>query len=821
MFKHNILTALRHFAKARAITAINVLCLTFGLTCFLLAYGIIESIDTPDIYHEKAARTFVVTQRSELTDSVALTLPFAGRAYAPALAADYPQLEHVVRASKGAEIAISSDEVKAFAMTAYVDPAFLDIFDFDFLAGDRRNALRSPASAVINEALARELFGTTNVIGTALLLNNRETVHITGVMKSPRQPSHMSSNGNSVAMQQFQLLVSIDAWRVLRPDAPPTDIERRAAYLAMNTYVFLLFREHSTFTPAQLRSDLPAFVERHHPPELGRTTLDIVPASDIGSIAMDFASRREETGLTISGLTLGLGVIVLLVACLNYANLASAVASTQLKETAMRRVVGATYTQIVLQAFLEALLLTTLSAALALALIPLLSKLLEVRMGVHLYSLFSHSLEFWAALAVTIVAVAALASLYPALVAARVRPAQSLHSGRTPIFKARALRALVILQFAAASFLFVASRMVDAHNDQLLVGFAAEGDDPTVVITNDLKEIGIDRRLLQDRLAIKPGIGGVSAIDVPPGTLFGPTTIISASADPGARRTMVVAPVVDYDFFAAMRIALLAGRAFDRGVTADVSTGSGLGNVVIDRTFADEHGWTPQAAIGQRIFLPSGKDGVGRSSTIVGVVENHTLYPAKMGSAATLYALDPQRVTTLLVRIPSTNVPQSLQSIEDTWNDFAPRVALKRKFLDEAFEQSYRQMSGMSYIVGFLAAFAVVIAAMGLIGIATHAIGQRTHEIGVRKSLGASVRQIVVMLLEDFSKPILIGNLLGWPIAYAYSQIFDSVYVQRPSITFEPYLESLVLGLLVAWVTVFHKAWSAARVPPASVLRHE
>jgi putative ABC transport system permease protein len=821
MLKHNLLTALRHFAKAKAITAINVLCLTFGLTCSLLAYGIVESIDTPDIYHEKASRTYVVTQRSKLTDAVALTLPFAGRAYAPALEADYPQLEHVVRASKGAEIAVSSGDVKGFAMAAYVDPEFLDVFDFDFIGGDRRRALQSPASAVINETLARELFGTTDVMGTPLLLNNGETVHITGVMKSPRQPSHMSSNGQSVALQQFQLLVSIDAWRVLRSDAQPTEAEQRSAYLTMNTFVFLLFRADSPFTPEQLRADLPAFVERHHPPILGSTTLGIVPASDIGSVAMDVASRREETGLTISGLTLGLGVIVLIVACLNYANLASAVASTQLKETAMRRVVGASYRQIVFQAFMEALLLTTLSACLALALIPLLAALLQVRMGVHLYELFSHSIEFWAALAATIVTVAAVASLYPALVAARVRPAQSLHSGRTPLFKARALRALVILQFAAASFLFVTSRMVDAHNDGLLVGFAAEGDDPMVVITNDLKDIGVDRRLLQDRLAAKPGIKGVSAIEVPPGTLFGPTTIVSANADPGSKRTMVVAPAVDYDFFAAVHIPVLTGRVFDRNIATDVSTGGEIGNVVIDRRFVEERGWTPQTAIGKAIFLPTGKDGVGRASTVIGVVEDHTLYPAKLGSAATLYVLDPQRVTALLVRIPASNVSLSLQSIDEVWNDFAPRVALKRKFLDEAFEMSYRQMSSMSYIVGFLASFAVVIAAMGLVGIATHAIGQRTHEIGVRKSLGASVQQIVVMLLRDFSKPILIGNLLGWPLAYGYARIFESVYVQRPSITYEPFLESLVLGLVVAWITVFHKAWCAARLSPASVLRHE
>lgn len=180
MFKHYVLTALRHFAKAKGVTIVNLLCLTFGCSCFMLAIGL-GAVMRADVHHAKASRTYVVTQRSDVTDTVTLSMPMTGTALGPLLDADYPALEHVVRATRGAEVAVASGSIKGFARAAYVDPEYLEVFDFEFVAGDARRALQSPHSAVINDEVAIRLFGTTDVIGKPLLINNRETVHITGV----------------------------------------------------------------------------------------------------------------------------------------------------------------------------------------------------------------------------------------------------------------------------------------------------------------------------------------------------------------------------------------------------------------------------------------------------------------------------------------------------------------------------------------------------------------------------------------------------------------------------------------------------------------
>lgn len=818
MFTHYLRSALRHFAKHKAITAINVLCLTFGFACFYVQHAAVDLMTRMDVYHANAPRTFLLTQRREVADGVSLNVPTSSWMMGPLLKTDFPSLTHVVRASRGTEVAVSSDDVKSFAMTSYADPDYLEVFDFDFVTGDPRRALEAPRSAVIYEGLALQLFGTRDVVGKPLLLNNRETVHITGVMKAPRQPSYMSARIGSVSLQQFQLLVSSDASPYERSAGEPPHSDPLG-----DTFTFLVAPDPVAATIERVRQELPAFVERRIPRDAGEMSLDLRHGYELSTVANDFATRREHTGVSMNAITFMMGALVLVVACLNYATLAAALATTRMKEIAMRRVVGARFRDIALQAFLEAGAVIGLAAVLAIALVPAISAVLNMRMGTDIDVLLLTSRDFWITVTATLLCVATMSSAYPALVAARVRPAQSLHSGRAPLFKMRTMRVLVISQFALASFLFVASRVLGAYNEQLLATGSGPDEDPIVVITNDTEEIGLDRRLLLDALAQRSGIRGVSAIDVAPGRLFGPGSAITSNAEAGATRRIVVTPTVDYGFMRALDMELLAGRDFDRSIATDVTTAERLGAAVVDRQFVDERGWTPQGAIGKQIFVPvsGAKDAIGRPRTIVGVVENHLLYPAKVGSAATLYTLDPERVTALLVRISRDDVAGGLKSIDTTWNEVAPRVALKRQFMDQQFEQSYRQMNALSDVTGVLSMFSLIIAALGLIGIATHAASQRTHEIGVRKAVGASVGQVMRMLLRDFSKPILIGNVIAWPLAFAFAALFKSFYVAEPPLSVMPYVGSLLFGLGVAWLAVFRKAWSAAHLPPASVLRHE
>jgi putative ABC transport system permease protein len=297
------------------------------------------------------------------------------------------------------------------------------------------------------------------------------------------------------------------------------------------------------------------------------------------------------------------------------------------------------------------------------------------------------------------------------------------------------------------------------------------------------------------------------------------------AAEPSSRRWIISTPTVDYDFFDTMEIRVLAGRAFDRNNATDIATAYGIGNAVIDRALAAEYGWTnPQDAIGKKIYLPSNatKNAVGLPRTVVGVVDNEMLVPiALVGSAATLYSLAPARVSALMVRISKSDVAGGINAIDNVWNQLAPNIPLKRKFLDEQFDEAYARFQGITIMFPVLAIVAMLVGTMGLVGIATHAMAQRKFEIGVRRTLGASTRRVLVMLLTDFGKPVIIANLISWPFAFLVAKVFSSFFTEKAPLTIVPFAATMLLGLVIAWLAVLRQATKAARMNPAAVLRYE
>jgi len=829
MFKHYIASALRHYARHKTTTIINVLCLSFGLTCFAAVYGLTQYYGHSDLYHEKADRTYVVTQRNALPDQVGVisTMPLTGLSVGQYLKQDYASLE-IARATVGQEMAValqnSAQNTKDFALVSYADPEFLSIFDLNFIAGNRRAALKDHRSAVINEDFARKLFGSADVLGKTLLLNNRETVQITGVIGPQPQPSHITSAG-VMPFLKFSLLVSMDTQDAILAASDPEAARLASRIFQQSTLTYIAFPEGAIQTPVQVRNELTRFADRHMPPEEGRVELGLRPAAEIYEVLGDFTYQRDRTGISNQLMTLILGSLVLVAACLNYANLASAQATTRLKELALRRVVGASHSQILVQSFVEAFLLVLVAGCVTLALLPGVIGALQMSMGLDIGPLLFSSAQFWIWLVATLTAVAIVSCSYPAWVAARIRPAQALHSGRVPLTKRRIMRTLVVCQFAMASFLFIAASVMNAQIQKIRPAARGITNDPVIVIGNNLRDAGVDIQLLQNELRRQPAIQSVTALDVAPGIGANPRGIVMNNTEASSRRWIISTRAVDHDFFATMEIRLLAGRGFDRSNASDVATGPGIGNAVIDRALAAEFGWTnPQDAIGKHIYVPSSllQNAVGVPRIVIGVVENEMLAPvAFVGSASTLYSLAPQRVSALLIRVAKDNVAGGISAIDSTWNQLAPNIPLKRKFWDEQFDVIFKSLVGMTTIFPALALIAMLVGTMGLVGIATHAMAQRRYEIGVRRTLGASTRRILMMLLIDFGKPVMIANLIAWPFAFVLAKVISSFFADKAQLTIVPFASTLLLGLVIAWLAVLKQASSAARTNPATVLRHE
>jgi putative ABC transport system permease protein len=759
--------------------------------------------------------------------------PVSSLATARHLAAEFDKPPLMSRVSNwGEESSIAVEGAKQSVAIRYADENLTRVFDLPFLAGDPNTSLSKPQSAVISGTLADSLFGTREVMGRALLINGKYTAYVTGVIDALPQPSHMSTESSSAPLY-FQALVSMDVHEATIRDAESPEvaalrIERPIGFMWYYTYVVL--PAGGQIGVADLEQRLKAIIGRFTPagtPPYVKLSLRHV--SQISLTGLDRTVSAERTGLSATSLLFLLGSLVLVVSALNYANLATAQAATRLKETAMRRVVGAHRLHVVAQYLFEALLLTGCALLMALVMVVLLRPLLsgEFRSALDMLLYGSDSARFWLIALGIVTAAGFLAGAYPAFGMARVRPAQALKSARAKIGSRLLSSMLVGGQFAAASFLIITVLVMSRQNDLLQQASFNLSEDPVVAIGNSTRVSAVDMKRLRAELSRHSQVKAVSAAMFPMGFAANDQGTVSDTVDASTRRLIISQQLIDHDFFATIGLKTLAGRTFDRSFGDDVSDASlpRAGNIIVDEVLVRRMGWgSPHDALGKMLYVPGLANGRANSlapSLVVGVVEERALFAMSGAPDGTVYQLVPHLAAFPLIRISRDDIRGGVAAVEEAWNRIAPNVALQQTFLDENFDRSLQVFRLVSNVFRYMTAGAIFIATIGLIGMATHMVRRRIHEIGVRKTMGASVTQILTMLLRDFSKPILIANVVVWPLAFIAARAYVNMFVQRSPLTPTPFIVTLIVTLLIAWVAVSLHAVRAARVKPSTVLRYE
>jgi putative ABC transport system permease protein len=810
MFNHYLTTALRHFSRHRVTTIVSVLCLSVGIACFVAAYAVVGYLRSSEAAFPNSNRTYFIAQPSNGVPTI------TPQPVAKYLRVDFPELV-VARAtgglfSLGEGHSIKVDD-RAFATSpVFVDAEFLEIFPLRFIAGERTAALSNPNSVVLTEQAALKYFGTTDVVGRFIALN-REPATVTGVVTPAPQPSHLSNS--PTAIMRFEVLASMDVydrWAEKQTGRRADEDRWGGVYL---TYVQL--PSDGSLTAATLNERLTSFSERRTPEGQFRRTFVAQP------IASLTASLGDVFTGSVAALLMGLGGVVLLVACLNYANLATAQAANRAREVGMRKVLGATWRQLMGQHLFETALLTLAAAFIALAAAIAFSTFLSTRLGVDVSAVLTRGAAFWVFLVGLLTSVSVLAGAYPAFVLARLAPAQTLRAGRGRVGGKALASALVGVQFAVASLLVIAVVAIYRQNVAVRASFKSPTDQLVVINTN-MKNAGIALATLRSELMRSPAVESVSAVRVPPwspamSTVRVQTTAAEFDGAPSAR----INAVAD-DFFVAFEMKLLAGRTFDSAMDAAAAPVGQLSpNVVVDRQFVSQLGFeSPTQAVNRDIYYRTGDPARPTASArIVGVVETQQLSLIGMGVSANVYTFDAEHAGFAVVRLANSAIPEGIKAIESSWRTLAPDVALSYAFADQLFERGYRYFDGTRQVFTGIAIFAFAIAAMGLIGMAVHIVGNRRHEIGVRKTLGATQQRVLSMLMWDFSKPVLIANLIAWPLAFGIEQLYARVIVDRAPLSLLPYVLGLLITLAIAWAATGTQAYRAARLHPATVLRHE
>jgi putative ABC transport system permease protein len=832
MFKHYLTNALRYLRQHKLTTSINVVCLTIGLVCFLAVYATITYMSRADQHFANADRVFLITTKVNSVPSN----PIGPWPTAKYLKTDIPEIKTIARASIDVglynEIPIAVGDRKTFLTIAYADPEFLDVFALPFEAGDARDALRAPNSAVIAKETAIRLFGNPQAaLAQRLRLQNGDEVTVRGVLGTLRQPSHIKTGtATSFSSVRFEALLSMD---VLEHGAKedPTRSQLLTQWSVPYFLTYVVLPEDGSFTVFDLRRRLKSFGALHANSGNDVYQFDAASLSSYKLSMFNGWGGGDKTGLSVTFMFYCLGGLVLALSCLNYANLATAQAATRAKEIGLRKVVGASRRQIIAQFIFEAALLSGAALLCAFMITALVMVALAVPgMGEVILSTIA-TLDFWLIVLTLLVSVTAAAGLYPAFVLSHVRPIHALRAGKVRSGGRFMPRLLVGLQFFGTSFLLISMLVMVNQNASLKQSVLSGRTNAMVILSNSIRDAKIDFDVLRTELLRSPHVQAVTASQFSPWSVIAMPSSVSRTHESTSSKIPMTQSIVQHDFFSTMKIDLLAGRTFERQRAEDevamplTTATTSAKSALIDRALAEQNGWMePSLALGKTLYVT--QYGATNSPpvplTVVGVVENHPIgVMSPIGATGNLYLFSTQAATFPIIRISTSDGAAALKDIESVWNKLAPTVALKRQFADEQLNNAYETMNTIATVFLAIATLALVISALGLIGMSIHIIGRRLHEIGVRKTLGASVRSIVQLLLSDFSKPVVLANLLAWPLAFVTMRFYLNMFVQRTGLSPAPFIASLALTILIAWLAVAAQATRAARMNPATVLRYE
>jgi putative ABC transport system permease protein len=509
-----------------------------------------------------------------------------------------------------------------------------------------------------------------------------------------------------------------------------------------------------------------------------------------------------------------IGVLILLVASFNFTNLATATASLRRREISLRKVMGATRGQLISQ-FLGETFITTIvalifSLALVEILLPLFNRLLDAPVS------FDYAADWPLLLGIIGVAIAVglLGGIYPALVLSAFKPVVGLRTNSAAQSRAGSLRTvLVVAQFAVSIGLGIAAIVVFSQ-----ISFARSVDlgfEKNGILVVEARDMSPSKReSFAQALRANPSISDVAISDMVPLDKGGNNVEAHVPGSVSHELFRMVSGSPQY--MQLYDIRLLAGRHLSPSRGEDTYSGEGKRyNILINATTARGFGFSPQTAIGKTVRLNT------TDANIVGVIADIKMQGASQPAAGTIYRYGPEFSDNISVRIKSQSIPDTLEYVDKTWRGFEPSIAIRRHFLTETFEKQFRSVEREGFIFGLFVLIAIFIACLGLFGLAAFTAQQRTKEIGLRKVFGAKSRDIVLLLLWQFTIPVLAANLIAWPVAYYYLNRWLEGYADRISLNPLYFVLSGISALIIAWATIYLHAARVANANPIGALRYE
>ncbi len=803
MLKNYLKTALRNIFRTRTYSLINVGGLAVGMAACLLIFLYVEndlSFDRFNANYNRIYRVVVEPKHSSGNSN----WPLTPSGYAPAFVNDFPSIR-AVRITPPAfytPVIRYGDKLFTGKDFVFADSAFFDVFTFPLIQGNPRTVLARPFSLVLSQSEARKIFGNTDPIGKIIRVSNLFDFTVTGVAEDPPHNSSIQFNYLASSVNIKDLYTTQYHLSMFKDILDNFNSE--------NFFTFLLLPKGLAIK--SLEKQMPAFVGKYVGlREEGESQIVLQPLGNIHfntSLQDDFPNKGD---LRYDYMLSAIALLILLIACVNFINISTARSATRAREIGLRKVLGANRSGLVRQLMVEFALLTLGSAVLAFGILELFLPEFDSMAKAHL----SAELLANPAVIVAFVSVWALvvflACVYPSMYLSSFEPSsiiKGVFGGRTGGHRLR--KSLIVFQFAVSVFLLVVTVVVWRQYN-FLVSHKLGFNDRQVLFVPPNSEITGDYDSFKAQLLQRPDVRYVSRANWVPGNASDEETFYWRGRS-GWHPLDSYSLIVDPDFVKALGLKLVAGRDFSWERPSDWSDG-----YILNETAARMIGWRPDSAINQSLIAWYHK---GR---VIGVVKDFNFRSLRRGIEPVVMVMDSSLVSAqgIVIKMSSKDIPATLSYIDRTWKQFSPDFPFDFHFLDQSFDQLYRSEQRLSEIFLTFSVLAILIACLGLFGLAAYATQQRTKEMGIRKVLGASIPQVVSLIAGDFIRLVIIANVIAWPLAYYAMERWLQSFAYRIDMGLWSFIFSGGLALMIALATVTAQAVRAATANPVEALRYD
>ena len=808
MIKNYLLIAWRQILKNKLYASINILGLVVGISVYIYGSLLVTYERSHDAFYENSARIFTAGSLFSATANIGVAeTDGIYTAFAPFIIAEVEELEEVARIVQ-AEFLLSVDDEHFYQNIRFADPSFMKIFNFDYLEGDDR-ALDDPSGLLMTKSSATKFFGSSPALGRVLTLDHGMSLHVTAVVADLPPNTHF--NSSIVGGNKFEMVAPLAALNRVSD----YDLAGNFNNLSSGDYTYILLPEDKS--RAWLQAKLDAVYERHFPAEVREfiTGINVRPLVEANTMLWD------AVGLPVLDSIRILAFLVLVVAIANYTNLATAQSLGRSREIGLRKTMGASRGQLVIQFMVESLCIAAISMLIALAILEVVVPIFNVAMGRGVVLDYSVTLPW---LLFTTLGVGLVAGAYPAYLITRASPIDALRDGGAKGAKGGRVRSVMLgLQFSISIFMLALVLVVYFQNQEIESSSRIYPKSEIITLERlDVESIRPRLGTLRNELEALPGVEQVAYSSLLP-YLFSSSRILAGRVQGDKDASFAINRViVDEHFLSTYNIPLLAGRDFSVEVANDTLVEDVLAvNVILNELAIRKLGFaSPNDALTQ-VYYDFPDDRETRAYTIVGIMPDQNFQGFHQQVKPTAFYHYPDELRYASIRVRGDTLADTLIEVEAVWDDVIPDYPIQSEFLDDTFNQIFQIFGAMTIFIGGFAFIALALSLIGLFGLSAFMAESRTKEIGIRKVMGANMIQIVQLLIWQFSKPALWALLVAMPLAYLAADTYLNFFANRIGITAGIVAGAGVVAVVFAWVIVAIHAIKIARANPIKALRYE